>query len=697
MQCHIFTRRFNLKCFFSRYSQSKDGAYCSCCFVFGTDQESLEFASAPFRDWKNAIGEKRGALRRHNESRHHHQHAEMQENFLRAAKSGSVQTQLNQEIKEQIRSNTEVLKILTGIVLLGARRGFALRGNWSLERKEEDSNFMALVHWTAKFSPELALHLSRAPRNATYTSPRIQNEILGSISEAYRKRIVERLHSESKFFSLLVDEVTDVSKQEQMGLCVRYIAGGEVHEDFLGFVEVNKTDAETLTNTIMATSQAWNLPLERLRGKGFDGAANMIGHKSGVSVRIEKLLPQAKYTTHCRAHCLNLVVVEACKVNEIKNFMNKFRELTFFLNYSPKRKPILKAKMGSGTTVDLLGLENEEEIELFRSSSRRHVMPSLCETRWLARVDSVSCLLANYQQVLAALEDVEDQSSGQASSDAESFLLKLKQFATIFSAVCTQSVLAYLRPLSLALQNPSSDLLAAHEHAKLTLSALKSKRNTSEHFDSIYDRALRLGRAIHGDNFQPSQPRAPSRAMHRANAAAETPQQYYKVNVYLPFLDAVISHLDDRFSEGILPVLKIQNLLDITPEKAEELQQAFSKEMPEASSFLAEAEKWRLHCVSVGRRLSLLEALVEAKEEMFPNIHTLLSLLLCLPVTTCDVERSFSALKRVKTAARSSMGEERLNGLALPYVHRDMEVTEDDVLRIWAPKGERRMRTLFTS
>ena len=113
----------------------------------------------------------------------------MQENFLRAAKSGSVQTQLNQELKEQIRSNTEVLKILTGIVLLGARRGFALRGNWSLERKEEDSNFMALVHWTAKFSPELALHLSRTPRNATYTSPRIQNEIFwehfGGLKEAH--------------------------------------------------------------------------------------------------------------------------------------------------------------------------------------------------------------------------------------------------------------------------------------------------------------------------------------------------------------------------------------------------------------------------------------------------------------------------------------------------------------------------------
>ena len=48
----------------------------------------------------------------------------------------------------------------------------------------------------------------------------------------------------------------------------------------------------------------------------------------------------------------------------------------------------------------------------------------------------------------------------------------------------------------------------------------------------------------------------------------------------------------------------------------------------------------------------------------------LVKLLLTVPVTSCTAERSFSGLKRLKTYLRSTMGQARLNHLALLHCYK---------------------------
>ena len=54
----------------------------------------------------------------------------------------------------------------------------------------------------------------------------------------------------------------------------------------------------------------------------------------------------------------------------------------------------------------------------------------------------------------------------------------------------------------------------------------------------------------------------------------------------------------------------------------------------------------------------------EKHREYYPNIHTMLMLLLSLPVGTCSCERFFSSLRRLKTWCRNSMSSEQLDALA---------------------------------
>ncbi|XP_065658794.1 zinc finger MYM-type protein 1-like [Hydra vulgaris] len=57
--------------------------------------------------------------------------------------------------------------------------------------------------------------------------------------------------------------------------------------------------------------------------------------------------------------------------------------------------------------------------------------------------------------------------------------------------------------------------------------------------------------------------------------------------------------------------------------------------------------------------------------ETFSAVSKLIEIVLVTPVSTADVERCFSTLKRVKTLLRNSTGQDRLNALAVLLIHKD--------------------------
>ena len=54
----------------------------------------------------------------------------------------------------------------------------------------------------------------------------------------------------------------------------------------------------------------------------------------------------------------------------------------------------------------------------------------------------------------------------------------------------------------------------------------------------------------------------------------------------------------------------------------------------------------------------------------FSQVSTLLRLLLVSPASSAEAERSFSALRRLKTWLRSTMTESRLNAVSVCHVHQ---------------------------
>jgi hypothetical protein len=55
---------------------------------------------------------------------------------------------------------------------------------------------------------------------------------------------------------------------------------------------------------------------------------------------------------------------------------------------------------------------------------------------------------------------------------------------------------------------------------------------------------------------------------------------------------------------------------------------------------------------------------------MFPHVEALVRLLLVNPASSASAERSFSGLRRLKTYLRCTIGQARLNHVAVAHIHK---------------------------
>ncbi|KAG5879879.1 hypothetical protein JTB14_037715 [Gonioctena quinquepunctata] len=90
-----------------------------------------------------------------------------------------------------------------------------------------------------------------------------------------------------------------------------------------------------------------------------------------------------------------------------------------------------------------------------------------------------------------------------------------------------------------------------------------------------------------------------------------------------------------------------------------------------------------------------LSALEECSREIYPTGNMLLQILCTIPVTVASAERSLSSLKRLKSWLRSIISQEKLSGLALLHIHRDISVNVEKVIDRFAKVKERKLEFII--
>ena len=88
-----------------------------------------------------------------------------------------------------------------------------------------------------------------------------------------------------------------------------------------------------------------------------------------------------------------------------------------------------------------------------------------------------------------------------------------------------------------------------------------------------------------------------------------------------------------------------------------------------------------------------------ADTDLYPNVHVILKQIPTLPVRSCACERSFSALRCLKTWCRATITEDRLCELAMLHVHHNDtagQVNPEVVLKRWDLSDNRTIHLAFT-
>ena len=251
-------------------------------------------------------------------------------------KCPSVDLLADSALRARIKKNREILvPIVDGIIYCG-RQNIALRGHRDDSKNYDDDgnsgNFQELLKYGIRRGDKvLADHFRNAPKNATYRSKTVQNEIIDCCYDHIIDVISTEI-TEAKFFSVSADETQDSSNQEQMVLVILFVDKNcQIREEFVNFIHCEAgTSGLAISNQILDHVRQLGLDMRFCRGQGYDGAGNMSGKYVGTAKRIQDVYPKSVYI-HCASHRLNLVAANACQIQRVRNMMETVKTVSDFL------------------------------------------------------------------------------------------------------------------------------------------------------------------------------------------------------------------------------------------------------------------------------------------------------------------------------------------------------------------------------
>ena len=273
-------------------------------------------------------------------------------------------------------------------------------------------------------------------------------------------------------------------------------------------------------------------------------------------------------------------------------------------------------------------------------------------------------------------------------SEAQQIVTSITSFSFVVTFMAVYQYLSHLSGITVKLKKTSLDIIKAHELVNEVNAVYKEeRRDVDSGFSKIFQQSIRLAERV---GAEVSMPRIARLQQHRSNPEASSPEDYFRKSVAIPLLDHILSTLEAQFSKaaavassllGVVPSVCCSSEVDL-----DEALQKYGQDLPSPELFAAEFSRWkrRFRDQPVDKLpASPAEAIKVCDRDMFPNVSVLLQLACTIPVTSCECERSASALRRLHNYMRATMGKERLSSLALLHIHYDRKINLDSAVDIF--------------
>lgn len=649
------------------YSQTGGSIFCFCCRLYAINLKSQLAKKSGFNDWKHV----QERLISHETSPEHFKcMAQWTEAHLRLNKNSAI----DQELIDQVRRTTErwqeILKRIVEIILYLAQHNIAFRGSSCKLFTPNNGNFLGLVQLLGKFDSVMMEHLrpfmdSDRKHSVHMLSPSIQNEFICLMGRQVKLNIAKKI-KRAKYFSVIMDCTPDASHQEQTSLTIRYVDEDpaqdgpiRVEESFINYRIIKQSTGESLSNLLIDEISDCGLNMEDCRGQGYDNGANMKGIHKGVQARILEEYPLATFIP-CACHSLNLVISDGAK--------------------------------SSVKSVSLFGILQRIFV-MFSASTKRwciisdHVkgltLKQVCETRWEARINSITAVLYQYSEILEALLELsETVDDPKISSEAQSLITHFEDFSFLVCLKIWHTLLFQVNLVSKTLQGKTADVSLAVIQIEKCIEFVDNYRENGFNQSIIDVQDIAENAGILCDFPKKRRAKKKKQFSYESTDNYEvTPEEEFSRDIFYPLIDTVSTSLKERFSQlnehkkkwGFLFDLNHLPGHDQLKMCCQELENYLTREcisdingtelyneLQHVGSIIDEEMK-----KTQATPLKILNSIKKSDhQDLFTNLWIALRILLTIPVTVASGERSFSKLKLIKTYLRSSMSQERLVALA---------------------------------
>ena len=234
------------------------------------------------------------------------------------------------------------------------------------------------------------------------------------------KEVLVQKVKKSKYFSLQIDESTDLTNFAQLMTYIRYDTAESIEEEFL-FCEAlsSRTTSDEIFKKINQFVITNGIKWENCVGVCSDGARAMTGQHSGVITKIIQVAPNAKFT-HCSIHRealaskampsnLKDVLDQAVKVvNFIKSRALNSRMFTILCNEmgSEHNKLLLHSEvrwLSRGKVLSRL-FELRSEVQIFLTNSKFELAYCFLDELWLSRLSYLADIFDRLNSLNASLQ-----------------------------------------------------------------------------------------------------------------------------------------------------------------------------------------------------------------------------------------------------------------------------------------------------
>ena len=369
--------------------------------------------------------------------------------------------------------------------------------------------------------------------------------------------------------------------------------------------------------------------------------------------------------------------------------------LCVFIEGSPARHAVLE---NIGKAIDV----------------KLRTLKSLSTTRWACRSEAVSAVRSNYSAIVQALTEIAEATAyAEVKAKAEGLIHQMRTFEFVFFLEMATPILEMILIVSQALQSPDLNIRDANIIVQNLQSALQKMR--SDENDTDFKKAFQATKKLCEDNAI----EMPEVRVRRVSSriARNTSNQHIhgskegemRIDTYYPFLDSLLSGIDERFSQETTKITDAFNnlmYLKITPEEMKILSEKFEFDVGQlqAEMLLLKEDNSTPPQNEVTTHSNCTRELANEwlkwlkefnRTQTYSNLTKLIKEFVIIPVTSCSCERCFSKLVILQSKLRVVMKQDRLCHLLLPFVEQKLatEVKLDDIIDEFKKlENKRRMR-----